>query len=140
MLKKINVDIMGYGNNAKNLVTFLYIANYIFLMLYLASIFGIHFFFTTNRRKYFRILSTIYTLCMGFLLISLRFDFLFDLRKKSCFKEIKFLMLTAGLIILSTISKEDLDEVWDLLVPDTRLAAISSDELARCDEQGRAAR
>ena len=115
---------MGYGNNAKRLVTFLYVANYIFLMLYFASIFGIRYFFTTNRRKYFRMLSTIYTLCMGFLLISLRFDVLVDLRNRSCLKEIKFLMLSAGLIILSTLSKDDLGEVWDLIVPDTRLAAL----------------
>ncbi len=115
---------MGYGNNAKRLVIFLYLANYIFLMLYFASIFGIRYFFTTNRRKYFRMLSTIYTLCMGFLLISLRFDILVDLRNRSCLKEIKFLMLSAGLIILSTLSKDDLGEVWDLIVPDTRLAAL----------------
>ena len=110
----------------KNTVTFLrllHVANYIFLILYFASILGIRYFFTTNRRKYFRILSTIYTLGIGIVLISLRFPFLIDLRKKTCMKEVTTLMLSAGLIVLSTLSKEDIAEVWEL-IPDRRLADI----------------
>ena len=110
----------------KNTVTFLrllHVANYIFLILYFASILGIRYFFTTNRRKYFRILSTVYTLGIGIVLISLRFPFLIDLRKKTCMKEVTTLMLSAGLIVLSTLSKEDIAEVWEL-IPDRRLADI----------------
>ncbi len=109
-----------------NTVTFLrllHVANYIFLILYFASILGIRYFFTTNRRKYFRILSTVYTLGIGIVLISLRFPFLIDLRKKTCMKEVTTLMLSAGLIVLSTLSKEDIAEVWEL-IPDRRLADI----------------
>ena len=110
----------------KNTVTFLrllHVANYIFLILYFASILGIRYFFTTNRRKYFRILSTVYTLGIGIVLISLRFPFLIDLRKKTCMKEVTTLMLSAGLIVLSTLTKEDIAEVWEL-IPDRRLADI----------------
>tara|TARA_Y100000748_G_C15184766_1_gene367049 strand:- start:153 stop:542 length:390 start_codon:yes stop_codon:yes gene_type:complete len=110
----------------KNTVTFLrllHVANYIFLILYFASILGIRYFFTTNRRKYFRILSTVYTFGIGIVLISLRFPFLIDLRKKTCMKEVTTLMLSAGLIVLSTLSKEDIAEVWEL-IPDRRLADI----------------
>ncbi len=109
-----------------NTVTFLrllHVANYIFLILYFASMLGIRYFFTTNRRKYFRILSTIYTLGIGLVLISLRFPFLIDLRKKTCMKEVTTLMLSAGLIVLSTLTKEDIAEVWEL-IPDRRLADI----------------
>tara|TARA_B100000965_G_C19603538_1_gene764593 strand:- start:5401 stop:5790 length:390 start_codon:yes stop_codon:yes gene_type:complete len=109
-----------------NTVTFLrllHVANYIFLILYFASMLGIRYFFTTNRRKYFRILSTVYTLGIGIVLISLRFPFLIDLRKKTCMKEVTTLMLSAGLIVLSTLSKEDIAEVWEL-IPDRRLADI----------------
>jgi CDP-diglyceride synthetase len=109
-----------------NTVTFLrllHVANYIFLILYFASMLGIRYFFTTNRRKYFRILSTVYTLGIGLVLISLRFPFLIDLRKKTCMKEVTTLMLSAGLIVLSTLTKEDIAEVWEL-IPDRRLADI----------------
>lgn len=109
-----------------NTVTFLrllHVANYIFLILYFASMLGIRYFFTTNRRKYFRILSTVYTLGIGIVLISLRFPFLIDLRKKTCMKEVTTLMLSAGLIVLSTLTKEDIAEVWEL-IPDRRLADI----------------
>jgi CDP-diglyceride synthetase len=110
----------------KNTVTFLkllHLSNYIFLILYFASILGIRYLFTTNRRKYFRILSTIYTFGIGVVLISLRFPFLIDLRKKTCMKEVTTLMLSAGLIVLSTLSKDDIAEVWEL-IPDRRLADI----------------
>jgi hypothetical protein len=38
-------------------------------------------------------------------------------------KEVTTLMLSAGLIVLSTLTKEDIAEVWEL-IPDRRLAEI----------------
>tara|TARA_Y100000994_G_scaffold239674_1_gene233533 strand:- start:3320 stop:3733 length:414 start_codon:yes stop_codon:yes gene_type:complete len=124
--KNLKYKLMGTSIVTTNTVTFLKllnVANYIFLVLYFASAAGIRYLFTTNRRKYFRILSTIYTLGIGLVLISLRFPFIINLRNKTCMKEVTTLMLSAGLIVLSTLTKEDIAEVWEL-IPDRRLAEI----------------
>lgn len=109
-----------------NLVILLHIANYIFLSLYFASMLGIRYFFTTNRRKYFRVLNTIYTLGIGLLLISLKFPFLIDLRNRASLNAITHLMLSAGLIVMSTLSAEDISELWSVLIPKRRLSDIES--------------
>ena len=89
--------------------------NYLIFAIWIFSYFGVRMLFTTNRRKYIRMLNTFFTLCVGIILISLRFPFLIDLNSKKALNEVTTLMFTAGLIVLSTIRPEEVGELWGLL-------------------------
>tara|TARA_B100000902_G_C27321917_1_gene925279 strand:- start:2787 stop:3131 length:345 start_codon:yes stop_codon:yes gene_type:complete len=102
----------------ENTITFLrgvQFINYLIFVIWIFSYFGVRMLFTTNRRKYVRMLNTFFTLCVGIILVSLRFPFLIDLNSKKALKEVTTLMFTAGLIVLSTIRPEEVGELWGLL-------------------------
>jgi len=102
----------------ENTITFLrrvQFINYLIFAIWIFSYFGVRMLFTTNRRKYVRMLNTFFTLCVGIILVSLRFPFLIDLNSKKALKEVTTLMFTAGLIVLSTIRPEEVGELWGLL-------------------------
>ena len=102
----------------ENTVTFLrgvQFINFLIFAVWIFSYFGDRILFTTNRRKYVRMLNTVFTLCVGIILISLRFPFLIDLNSKKALKEVTMLMFTAGLIVLSTIRPDEISELWELI-------------------------
>ena len=76
-----------------------------------------NYFQTETRKKYVRMLSTIYTLCIGVVLLSFRFPFILDLRSKICMADMSQVLFSAGLIVLSTVNVSDVDELIQFFSP-----------------------
>lgn len=110
--------------NTTNIFAFLHVTNYVLLFLFYASKFGVRYFFTTNRRKIFRTLQTMYVLCIGILLATLQYGIFIDLKKRTCVDDIMPFLTSAGFMILATLTKDELGEVWDLIVPESRIPAL----------------
>tara|TARA_B100001094_G_scaffold223956_1_gene218156 strand:+ start:8234 stop:8578 length:345 start_codon:yes stop_codon:yes gene_type:complete len=107
--------MVAIGENTLTFLRGVQVINYLIFVVWIFSYFGVRMLFTTNRRKYVRMLNTFFTLCVGIILVSLRFPFLIDLNSKKALKEVTTLMFTAGLIVLSTIRPEEVAELWGLI-------------------------
>ena len=99
---------------------FLRITAYLLFVVNIAFVLGMKYFDTKARKKYIRMLSTIYTLGVGLVLLCFRFPFIVDLRGKVCITDLSHIMFSAGLIVLSTINVSDVDELIGFFRPNVK--------------------
>lgn len=112
---------MSTSENSLKFIYFLHISHWILLAVYLAFVFNFKYLYREESKKYVKALNTIYTLGIGLVLISLRYPLILDLRNQKCTIAVSRLMLSAGIIVVSTLRPDDLLQVYNLLVPKTVL-------------------
>ena len=106
---------MGNSNSNTSLfLTFLEYIHYFLLFTYFALLLGFHYFDKNGRDEYVKALNTIYTLGVGIVLVSIRFPILLSFKKRDCSPQLSSLMVSAGVIVLSTVRYEEVVHVWEL--------------------------
>jgi len=104
-------------NNSTKFIYFLHISHWILLVVFLSFVFKFKFKYKEESKEYIKALNTIYVIGIGIVLLSLRFPFILDLREKESQVAASRLMLSAGIIVLSTLRPDDLIQVYKLLIP-----------------------
>lgn len=104
-------------NNSTKFIYFLHISHWILLVVFLSFVFKFKFKYKEESTEYIKALNTIYVIGIGIVLLSLRFPFILDLRNEESQVAASRLMLSAGIIVLSTLRPEDLIQVYKLLIP-----------------------
>ena len=96
------------------LLSFLHISHYILLFVYFSLYFGFKLLKDTEKEeKYVRILNTVYTLGVGIVLICMRFPNMFvDFSSIEYSKQLKPLLFSAGVIVLTSVSYDDMVLLW----------------------------
>ena len=97
-------------------ITFLRVlkyTNYLLLFIYVSLLVGFRWLEEKKAKKFGNLLNTVFTLGIGVLLISLKYPVLFDARKHP--DEVSSLMMSAGLIVLSTLEKNDIFALFQFI-------------------------
>tara|TARA_Y100000389_G_scaffold205076_1_gene262767 strand:+ start:4477 stop:4851 length:375 start_codon:yes stop_codon:yes gene_type:complete len=106
-IKKLKVD------NTKFALTFLSYLNTFLFIAYVLLKLGVGFFYRRNRDRYLTAIDTFFKLCVGLLLCALAFPVVFrSLSNNNYKKEISSLMFPAGVIVLTSVS---FNEIHDLI-------------------------
>ena len=87
--------------------------NYVLLGLYISLLIGFGWFEEHKQKKYRRILNTIFTMGIGLLLISLKYPIFIDV--KDHIDEVTSLMVSAGIIVLSTLRIDDVKTLIEFI-------------------------
>jgi len=103
-------------NKSLNFIYFLHISHWILLVVFLSFVFKFKFKYQEESEDYIKALNTIYTIGIGLVLLSLRFPFILDLRDKDSQIAASRLMLSAGVIVLSTLRPEDFTHIYKLFI------------------------
>ncbi len=104
-------------NKSTKFIYFLHISHWILLLVFLSFVFKFKFKYKEESKEYIKALNTIYVIGIGIVLLSVRFPFILDLRDTESQVAASRLMLSAGIIVLSTLRPDDLIQVYKLLIP-----------------------
>lgn len=100
---------LSFKDMRQRTITFLRVlkyTNYLLFLLYVSLLIGLGWLEEKKQKKFRNLLHTVFTLGIGILLISLKYPVLIDAKQYP--DEVSGLMMSAGIIVLSTLRKKDI--------------------------------